>query len=63
MKQGVMPLLVRTDWGPLAHCSTITIFGTPVDITRAELAIEACISTDAMTAHYLPHVAGAPASG
>ncbi len=46
----VVPLRLRTEWGTLALFSTITIFGTPVDITLAELAIEAFFPADEETA-------------
>jgi hypothetical protein len=49
----VVPLRLRTEWGLLAFFSTITIFGTPVDITLAELAIEAFFPADAHTAELL----------
>ena len=35
----VMPLQFRTHAGVLSLLSTITVFGTPVDITLAELAL------------------------
>ena len=36
----VVPLRFVTDAGTLSLFSTTTIFGTPVDVTLAELAIE-----------------------
>jgi transcriptional regulator with XRE-family HTH domain len=49
----VMPLRLRTDAGELSFFSTIATFGTAVDITIEELAIEAFFPADEFTAHYL----------
>jgi hypothetical protein len=38
----VVPLRVRTPVGVLSLISTTTIFGTPLEITLAELALESC---------------------
>jgi transcriptional regulator with XRE-family HTH domain len=48
-----VPLRVRTALGELSFYSTTTVFGTPVDITLSELAIEAFFPADAQTAHAL----------
>jgi hypothetical protein len=40
---------LATVHGPLAFFSTTTVFGRPVDITLAELAIEAFFPADAAT--------------
>jgi transcriptional regulator with XRE-family HTH domain len=53
----VVPLRLRSQWGLLSLFSTITIFGTPVDITLAELAIEAFFPADAETADILQKLA------
>jgi transcriptional regulator with XRE-family HTH domain len=45
----------------LAFFSTITTFGTALDVTVAELAIEAFFPADAVTARALSEAAGAPA--
>jgi transcriptional regulator with XRE-family HTH domain len=45
----VVPLQLRTDAGTLALFSTTTVFGTPIDITLSELAIEAFFPADAAT--------------
>jgi len=55
----VVPLQLATDDGILAFFSTITIFGTPVDITLSELAIEAFFPADAATADALRRLADA----
>ncbi|SDC16145.1 helix-turn-helix domain-containing protein [Paraburkholderia lycopersici] len=48
-----VPLRVRTALGELAFYSTTTVFGTPVDITLSELAIEAFFPADPQTAQAL----------
>jgi transcriptional regulator with XRE-family HTH domain len=52
----VVPLRLRTSWGLLSLFSTITIFGTPVDITLSEIAIEAFFPADEATADTLRRV-------
>ena len=49
----VVPLRLRTEWGMLAFFSTITIFGSPVDVTLSELAVEAFFPADPATAEAL----------
>jgi len=49
----VVPLRFVTDAGTLSLFSTTTIFGTPVDITLSELAIESFFPADAATAELL----------
>jgi transcriptional regulator with XRE-family HTH domain len=49
----VIPLQLRTPAGDLSFLSTTTVFGTPVDITLSELAIEAFFPADAATAQAL----------
>jgi transcriptional regulator with XRE-family HTH domain len=48
-----VPLQLDTDRGRLSFLSTTTVFGTPVDITLSELAIEAFLPADAATAEAL----------
>jgi transcriptional regulator with XRE-family HTH domain len=55
----VVPLRLRTRWGLLSLFSTITIFGTPVDITLSEIAIEAFFPADETTANTLRRIADA----
>lgn len=57
----VVPLRLRTELGVLTFISTTTIFGTPVDITLSELAIESFFPADADTASVLQRAAGAQA--
>ena len=53
----VVPLRLATQAGTLSLFSTTTIFGTPVDVTLAELAIEAFFPADAETAELLRKMA------
>jgi transcriptional regulator with XRE-family HTH domain len=46
----VVPLRLSTDGGILSFFSTTTVFGTPVDVTLSELALEAFYPADAATA-------------
>ena len=46
----VVPLVLDTSAGRLSFISTTTVFGTPVDITLAELALETFFPADAATA-------------
>jgi transcriptional regulator with XRE-family HTH domain len=49
----VLPLRLTTPAGLLSFISTTTVFGTPLDITVAELAIESFFPADAATAEAL----------
>jgi transcriptional regulator with XRE-family HTH domain len=49
----VVPLRFATEAGTLSLFSTTTIFGTPVDVTLSELAIESFFPADATTAAML----------
>jgi transcriptional regulator with XRE-family HTH domain len=49
----VVPFRLITDGGTLAFFSTTTVFGTPVDITLSELAVEAFYPADKATADAL----------
>jgi transcriptional regulator with XRE-family HTH domain len=48
-----VPLVLRAGEAELSFLSTTTMFGTPIDITLAELAIETFLPADAATADYL----------
>jgi transcriptional regulator with XRE-family HTH domain len=52
----IVPLRLKTDLGILSFLSTTTIFGTPVDVTLAELAIESFFPADAETAEALRQI-------
>jgi transcriptional regulator with XRE-family HTH domain len=56
----VVPLQLITDSGTLSFISTVTVFGTPVDVTLSELALESFFPADAATAEALRRTA-APA--
>lgn len=45
----VVPLRLRTEGGVLSFMSTMTVFGTPVDVTLSELAIETFFPADPET--------------
>ncbi|HYG87369.1 MAG TPA: helix-turn-helix transcriptional regulator [Azospirillum sp.] len=49
----VVPLRLRTEHGVLSFFSTTTVFGTAIDITLSELAIEAFFPADTATAEAL----------
>jgi transcriptional regulator with XRE-family HTH domain len=49
----VVPFRLLTEHGELAFFSTTTVFGTPVDITLSELALESFFPADAATAETL----------
>lgn len=53
VEQIVVPLRIRTALGTLSFFSTTTVFGTPVDVTLSELAIEAFFPADAQTTQAL----------
>ncbi len=54
-----VPLRLVTNGGILALLSTTTVFGTPVDITLSELALECFFPADAATGQALRRLAGA----
>ena len=53
----VVPFKMTCEAGELAFFSTVTVFGTPVDITLSELALEAFYPADAQTADALRRMA------
>lgn len=52
-----MPLRLRTPSGTLSFISTTTIFGTPVDVTLQELALESFFPADEASAQALRQLA------
>jgi transcriptional regulator with XRE-family HTH domain len=52
----VVPMRLQTPQGMLSFFSTVTVFGTAVDITLAELAIESFFPADPETAEALRHL-------
>ncbi|MEV6773650.1 helix-turn-helix transcriptional regulator [Nocardia sp. NPDC051030] len=59
--QAVVPLRIRIDGDDLAFLSITTVFGTPMNVTVAELAIEAFFPADAKTATLLRERIAIPA--
>jgi transcriptional regulator with XRE-family HTH domain len=58
----VMPFRFRSSFGVLNFISTTTVFGTPVDVTLQELALETFFPADARTGEVLRQLlAGEPA--
>ena len=55
----VVPLQLTTPGGPLSFFSTTTVFGTPLDITLSELALESFYPADPATADALRTLAAA----
>ncbi len=53
----VVPFRLITDAGTLSFISTTTVFGTPVDVTLSELALESFFPADAATADALRKMA------
>jgi transcriptional regulator with XRE-family HTH domain len=62
LNQIAVPLRLRTSLGVLSFFSTTTVFGTPVDVTLSELAIEAFFPADQQTAAALRNYAEQQAS-
>jgi transcriptional regulator with XRE-family HTH domain len=54
----VIPFKLRTPAGVLSFISTTTVFGTPLDVTLAEIALEAFYPADRATAEALRAMAG-----
>jgi hypothetical protein len=54
----VVPLRLRIPGGELSFFSTVTTFGTPVDITVEELSIESFFPADRATADFLRGAVG-----
>jgi transcriptional regulator with XRE-family HTH domain len=58
-----VPLLLNSDEGVLSLISTTTVFGTPVDVTLEELALECFFPADDETAERLRRIGEARAAG
>lgn len=54
----VVPFKIVTSAGLLSFFSTTTVFGTPVDVTLSELALELFFPADAATAEIVHRLAG-----
>ena len=55
----IVPLRLVTNGGILSFFSTTAVFGTPIDITLSELALESFFPADAATVETLRSLAGA----
>ncbi|SDI82118.1 transcriptional regulator, XRE family [Pseudomonas delhiensis] len=55
----LIPVELRTELGVLSLIGTITVFGTPVDVTLSELALETFFPADARSADILRRLTGA----
>jgi len=55
----LIPLTIRIEAGTLSFLSTTTVFGTPLDVTLSELAIESFFPADAATAQIVRTLAAA----
>ena len=55
----VVPLELMTENGILSFISTTTVFGTPLDITLSEIALESFFPANAATADALRQFASA----
>lgn len=44
-----VPLEIQTELGRLSFLSTVTVFGSPVDVTLSEVALEVFYPADAAT--------------
>lgn len=53
----VVPMRLVSDAGVLSLFGTVTVFGTPIDITLSELAVESFFPADAPTAEILRRLA------
>lgn len=56
--QIAVPMRVRMNGEVLSFISTVTVFGTPLDVTLSELAIESFFPADAETGAFLRKAAG-----
>jgi transcriptional regulator with XRE-family HTH domain len=54
----IVPFRLQTEAGLLSFISTTTVFGTPVDVTLSELALESFFPADTQTAQALLHLGG-----
>ena len=53
-----VPFELETDAGVLSFIGTTTVFGTPIDVTVSEIALECFFPADAQTAKYLASALG-----
>ena len=55
----LIPVQLQTELGVCSLIGTITVFGTPVDVTLSELALETFFPADADSARILRQLSGA----
>lgn len=55
-----VPLRLASEEGPLSFISTTTVFGTAIDVTLAEVTIEAFFPADPQTAAAMTRMSGQP---
>jgi len=53
----VLPFQLQTEHGIVSLISTVTVFGTPIDVTVVELALECFYPADAASADILQRAA------
>ena len=53
-----VPMVMTSPLGPLSFLSTTTVFGTPVEVTLSELAIETFFPADTETAERMRQIVG-----
>lgn len=58
-----VPMRIRTEAAVLSFITTVTVFGTPLDVTLSELAIESFFPADEETAGHLRRLAEARRRG
>lgn len=54
----VVPLKIESKFGVLSFISTTTVFGTPVDVTLSEIALETFFPADGQTREIFSQLAG-----
>jgi hypothetical protein len=62
MIEAVVPLRLRSSYGELSLMTTVTTFATAVDVTLAELKLEAFLPADPATAEALTAAATMPSA-
>ena len=58
----VVPFQIVTDAGLLSFFSTTTVFGTPIDVTLSELALELFFPADMATAQAVSRLEREPST-
>ncbi|HEU0310877.1 MAG TPA: helix-turn-helix transcriptional regulator [Sphingomicrobium sp.] len=58
-----VPLILDTQFGRLSFFGTVTVFGTPFEVTLSEIAIESLFPGDEETGEHLRRIASASTTG